>query len=111
MHHRFMHTDSTALLSLHVAPLEHSEPRGRTTDALPSPIPEQDNQRFHSGQQPRPLRNPHATAERLAEWSEAARLAGRNERADRLLLLAWEAYDRPARTPRHAGTTSGLLAA
>ena len=111
MHHRSMHTDSTALLSLHVTLLEHSEPLGRATDALPSPIPEQDNHRFCSGQRPRPLRNPYAAAERLAKWSEAARIAGRTERADRLLLLAWEAYDRPACPPRHAGAASGLLAA
>lgn len=111
MHHRFVHTDSTALLSLDVTFLEYSEPRGRTTGVLPSPIPEQDNQRFCPEQRPRPLRNPHAAAERLAEWSAAARLAGRTERADRLLLLAWEAYDRPTRTPRHVGTAPGLLAA
>ena len=46
----------------------------------------------------RPLTNPHAAAERLAEWADQARQAGRVERADKLLLLAWEAYDRPART-------------
>lgn len=111
MHHRFMHTGSTALLFLHETLPDRGESLGRTIGAPLSPIPEQDNSRFCSGQQPRPLRDPHAAAERLAAWSEAARLAGRIERADRLLLLAWEAYDRPARTPGHAGTESGLLAA
>ena len=111
MHHRSMYTGSSALLSHRVSSLDRGEPLGRTIAAPPSPIPEQDNHRFCPEQQPRPLRDPHAAAERLAEWSEAARLAGRIERADRLLLLAWEAYDRPACTPRHAGTASGLLAA
>lgn len=111
MHHRFMHTGLTALLSLSSLLLDRSEPLGRTVAVPPSPTPEQDNHRFYPGQRLRPLRDPHAAAERLAEWSEAARLAGRTERADRLLLLAWEAYDRPARTPRHAGAASGLLAA
>ena len=43
----------------------------------------------------RPLRYPHATAERLAEWADEARRSGRVQRADKLLLMAWEAYDRP----------------
>jgi hypothetical protein len=44
----------------------------------------------------RVLVNPHAVAERLAIWSEQARLAGRFERADQLLLAAWEAFDVPS---------------
>ena len=43
-----------------------------------------------------PLVNPHMVAERLAIWSEQARLAGRVERADRLLVAAWTAYDLPS---------------
>ena len=111
MHHRSMYTGFNALTSLSESLPDRGDPLGPMTAALPSPAPEQDNHRFCSGQRPRPLRNPHAAAERLVEWSEAARLAGRTERADRLLLLAWEAYDRPARTLRHAGTAAGLLAA
>lgn len=38
-----------------------------------------------------------AAAERLAEWADEARRAGRTNRADQLLMLAWEAYDRPAK--------------
>lgn len=45
----------------------------------------------------RPLRHPHAAAERLAEWADEVRRCGRTPCADKLLLLAWEAYDRPAR--------------
>jgi hypothetical protein len=42
-----------------------------------------------------------AIAERLADWSDQARRAGRKERADRLLLAAWDAYERlPAVSPR-----------
>ena len=41
------------------------------------------------------LKYPRAVAERLADWSDQARRAGRVERSDRLLLAAWEAYDRP----------------
>lgn len=111
MHHRSTYTGFNALMPQRVSLPDRGEPLGQTIAAPPCPIPEQDNRRFCSGQRPRPLRNPHAAAERLAEWSEAARLAGRDERADRLLLLAWEAYDRPARTPRHTGTAAGLLAA
>ena len=47
---------------------------------------------------PRALRHPDAVVERLAEWADEARQSGRTVRADNLLLLAWEAYDRPART-------------
>lgn len=85
------------------------EPFGRIAAVLTA-APEQDNRRVAlPGHRPRPLRDPHAAAARLAGWSEAARLAGRTRRADRLLLLAWEAYDRPTHTqrPRRAG----LLAA
>ena len=46
---------------------------------------------------PRALRDPHAAAERLAEWADSARRSGRALCADGLLLLAWEAYDRPTR--------------
>jgi hypothetical protein len=53
---------------------------------------------------PRPLLNPHAVAERLAIWADQARRSGRTERADELVLLAWEAYDRPVqRGARPAG--------
>ena len=45
----------------------------------------------------RPLKHPHPTAERFVVWVEQARSSGRIERADKLLGLAWEAYDRPAR--------------
>src|SRR3954453_18337097 len=34
-----------------------------------------------------------STAERLAALSDQARAQGHGERADRLLLLAWQAYD------------------
>ena len=44
----------------------------------------------------RALRDPHAVAERLAIWSEAARQAGRIMRADQLLMAAWEAFDLPS---------------
>jgi hypothetical protein len=37
---------------------------------------------------------PRAVAERLADWSDQARRAGRAERSDRLLIAAWAAYDR-----------------
>lgn len=85
------------------------EPFGRIAAVLTA-APEQDNRRVASpGHRPRPLRDPPGVAARLADWSEAARLAGRTRRADRLLLLAWEAYDRPARTPRPM--RAGLLAA
>jgi hypothetical protein len=46
---------------------------------------------------PRPLWEPQAVAERLAEWADSARRSGRSLCADGLLLLAWEAYDRPTR--------------
>ncbi len=36
----------------------------------------------------------YAAADRLAAWSEQARRAGRVERADALLLQAFDAYDR-----------------
>lgn len=45
----------------------------------------------------RPLRDPDAAAWRLAEWADAARRSGRSARADRLVYLAWEAFDRPRR--------------
>ena len=31
---------------------------------------------------------------RLLDWAQEARLGGREERAEMLLALAWEAYDR-----------------
>jgi hypothetical protein len=46
---------------------------------------------------PHALNDPHAVAERLAEWADSARRSGRALCADGLLLLAWEAYDRPTR--------------
>ena len=49
----------------------------------------------HKSRDSRALRNPHAVAERLAIWSEDARRAGREARADELLLAAWEAFDLP----------------
>ena len=45
----------------------------------------------------RPLRRPTDVALRLAIWAEAARAAGDKDRADRLCLMAWDAYDRPVR--------------
>jgi hypothetical protein len=45
----------------------------------------------------RPLMNPHAAAERLAIWADQARRSDRIQCADGLLVLAWEAYDRPDR--------------
>lgn len=45
----------------------------------------------------RPLRRPTDVALRLAIWAEAARAAGDVDRADRLCLMAWDAYDRPVR--------------
>ena len=47
---------------------------------------------------PRPLRDPDAATWRLAEWADAARRSGRSARADGLVRLAWEAFDRPKRT-------------
>lgn len=38
--------------------------------------------------------------ERLMDWSDAARRAGRVERAERLLFLAWAAYDAPLQPER-----------
>lgn len=35
-----------------------------------------------------------AVVNRVLDWSEAARARGREERAQRLLCLAWEAFDR-----------------
>ena len=45
----------------------------------------------------RPLMNPHAVAERLAIWADQARRSDRIQCADGLLVLAWDAYDRPDR--------------
>jgi len=63
----------------------------------------------------RVLSNPQAVAERLAVWSEDARRAGRVERADQLLLAAWEAFETPAvadvlsgPTPWHPGAANRL---
>jgi hypothetical protein len=39
----------------------------------------------------------HAVTERLLDWVEQAGAARRRYRADALLLLAWVAYDRPAK--------------
>lgn len=36
-----------------------------------------------------------AMTERLLEWHDEALAAGRQDRAARLLLLAWRAYDEP----------------
>ena len=44
----------------------------------------------HGG--PRCLADPDAVIARLLDWSDAAHLLGRVEQADKLLLLAWEAY-------------------
>jgi hypothetical protein len=44
----------------------------------------------------RVLNHPHAVADRLAIWSKEARRNGNPDRADRLLLAAWEAYDLPS---------------
>jgi hypothetical protein len=53
--------------------------------------------RYHSESRvARVLVCPHAVAERLAIWSEQAREAGRFDRADQLLLSAWEAFDLPS---------------
>ena len=51
----------------------------------------------------RSLRNPHAASERLAQWADEARRSGRVGRADSLLLMAWEAFDRPARDDARQG--------
>lgn len=51
---------------------------------------------------PSPLHDPGVIAERLAAWAGEARQAGRAQRADWLVLLAWQAYDRP-RQERRAG--------
>ena len=45
------------------------------------------------------LFDPHAVADRLANWSDQARQYGRIERAEQLLLKAWEAYDLPCKQP------------
>jgi hypothetical protein len=37
----------------------------------------------------------HVMSERLLVWREEAQRAGRDRRAEALLLLAWRAYDRP----------------
>jgi len=39
----------------------------------------------------------HGMCERLLDWREEARRAGRISCGGVLLLLAWQAYDRPAR--------------
>lgn len=55
---------------------------------------------IHRGREAlRPLRRPVDVALRLAIWAEAARAAGDTDRADRLCLMAWDAYDRPVRDP------------
>lgn len=46
--------------------------------------------------------------ERLMDWSDAARFAGRVERAERLLFLAWAAYDAPLRPERITRRTPEL---
>lgn len=40
--------------------------------------------------------------ERLLGWYEQARLNGKTCRAEYLLLLAWRAYDRPAKRAERA---------
>lgn len=47
----------------------------------------------HGGYNRHRSTDPRAVAERLADWSDQARRAGRAERSDRLLLAAWTAYD------------------
>lgn len=42
--------------------------------------------------------------ERLLDWHDHAKLVGREFCADTLLLLAWEAYDRPSAVQRAAQT-------
>ena len=111
MHHRFRHTGFTIALALPASHQDWCEPFGQAAITPPRSVSEQDNHKFCSEQHCRPLRDPPAVAERLAQWSEAARLAGRRDRADRLLLLAWEAYDRPARASGHPTAATGLLAA
>jgi hypothetical protein len=40
--------------------------------------------------------------DRLLDWHDQAKLAGRKSRADALLLLAWAAYDRPPKISKAA---------
>jgi hypothetical protein len=42
----------------------------------------------------------YAVTDRLLDWTEQASLAGRRHRAETLLLLAWEAYDRSRNVSR-----------
>jgi len=44
-----------------------------------------------------------AMCERLLDWCEEARCAGREYRAEALLLLAWRAYDRPPSRDKQRG--------
>lgn len=51
---------------------------------------------------------PHLVTERLLVWSEEARRRGQPARAEALLLLAWEAYDRPRSACRHRAAARAL---
>jgi hypothetical protein len=39
--------------------------------------------------------HPYVVAERLMNWADQARRAGRHERSDDLLMTAYRAYDMP----------------
>lgn len=70
------------------------------TLAAPGAVDRDADARMHRAPTPlRPLRRPTDVALRLAIWAEAARAAGDKDRADRLCLMAWDAYDRPVRDP------------
>lgn len=68
-------------------------------DGLPG-LASNQNSRGYRAAARRPLRDPEALAQRLADWADEARLSGRMDRADALMLLAWKAYDAP-RTVAH----------
>jgi hypothetical protein len=43
---------------------------------------------------------PQEVADRILDWHDQAKLAGRISRADALLLLAWRAYEQPPDSKR-----------
>ena len=111
MHHRFVHMRLAGSCVPRIPFRSQGGSPCRADAAMTTAAPEGDDQDARPEGRPRPSRDPHALAERLADWSEAARRAGRTERADRLLLLAWEAYDRAARAVGHPGLATRPLAA
>lgn len=111
MHHRFVYMRLAGSCVPRIPFRNQSGASGRADVVVIAAAPEGGGQAARPEGRPRPSRDPHALVERLTDWSEAARRAGRTERADRLLLLAWEAYDRPARAVDSPGLATRPLAA